>query len=153
MAEPPLIIATFNDYEGLLSALRARAQARRIAVSSDNANDIAGLPDKYVQKLLGPHPPRRLGMVSMGAILGLLGVKLMMVEDEKAMKLYANRTNKRNNNLVHNGGVHFSLSTRFMRKIGIIGGGNSRKYMTRRKARQIGQQAARARWDKPTAAR
>jgi hypothetical protein len=61
-----------TDYESLLDTLRARAVERQIAVSGD-ANEVAGLPTGYIQKLIGPRPVRRIGMMSLGAVLGVLG--------------------------------------------------------------------------------
>lgn len=150
MTDAPRQIAEFVDYPGMLAAMRARAQARRIAVSSENANcDVGGMPDKYLQKLLGPKPVRRIGMLSLGPVLGVLGVKLVMIEDESAMRQFGGRLHQRNNNLVHDAGVHIVISPRFMRKIGKIGGTNSRKNMGKRKRRKLARKAASARWHKP----
>ena len=106
-------------------------------------------------------------MISLGPILGVLGVKLLMVEDPEAMARYTDKLPKRNKSCVHNGAaITFTFSRRHMQKIGqkgskvrwkaarkmhtaaVQGGTNSRKNMTARQARALARKAARARWAK-----
>ena len=81
----PRVLAEFSDYSGMIAAFRARAAERKIAVSSESASHVAGLTDQYLAKLLAPRPVRRIGMLSLAPMLGVLGVKLVMVEDEEAL--------------------------------------------------------------------
>jgi hypothetical protein len=142
------VIAEFNDYPGILAAMRLRAQEQKIPIGSPEVAEVAGIPDHYLAKLLSPKIPRRLGMLSMPGVLAVLGVKLVMVESRPAMERYGNRLPKRNDSCVHAGTVHFALSGKHMRAIRRKGGQNSRKYMSAREARALARKAARARWRK-----
>jgi hypothetical protein len=61
-----------------------RRRADELRLSRRTIDNLSGLPDGYCQKLLGPAKRRKLGMKSLGAILGALGVRLVMVEDPAA---------------------------------------------------------------------
>lgn len=143
--QAPRVIATVTDYNGLLAALRLRAN--ELQVAGETLDDVCGLPTRYVAKLLGPKPVRRIGMLSLGSLLGALGLALAVVEDAETMQRYGDRLTKRNGSAVRAGTVQFAISRRFMRKIQAQGGKNSRKYMTPGRARQLARKAARARWD------
>jgi hypothetical protein len=103
----PRVLAEFSTYPEMLAAFRARANERKIARSSEDTAFVAGLTSGYLAKLLAPKPVRRIGMESLGPVLGVLGVKLVMVEDEQAIaRLDARkdvRLKERNHNLVHDG--------------------------------------------------
>jgi hypothetical protein len=113
-------LGIITDYGSLMDTLRARAAVRQIAVSGD-ANEIAGLPTGYIQKLIGPRQVRRIGMMSLGPLLGVLGLKLIAVEDPETIKRFASRTRKRDQRLVRSGirgdTTKIFLSRRFMSKI------------------------------------
>lgn len=94
-AEAPVILAEFNDYVGLIQALRARVKERRIVISE--LDNITGLGDRYSCKVLsptlaagGPHQ-RSFGLRSLGPVLQALGLKLHLVEDPDAMARYLSR--------------------------------------------------------------
>jgi hypothetical protein len=145
---PERVIATFNSYDGMLAAMRLRAQEHQVPVGSAEVAAIAGIPDHYLAKLLSPKAPRRLGSISMQPVLAVLGVKLVMVEDRETMARYGSRIPKRNNNFVHGGSVHFALSGKHMRAIRRKGGANSRKNLGKRLRRALARKAAQARWAK-----
>jgi hypothetical protein len=86
-------IAVIEDYAGLVSALRDRAE--RLGVSNETVGAIAGLPAGYVGHVLGVRPGRRLGVVSLGAMLGALGLKLAVIEDEAGLARIKPRLVKR----------------------------------------------------------
>ena len=80
------VLAEVSDYDGLVTALRARAAERNLALSSIAFAQVAGLPDRYVAKVLAPcdtpaASKRHLGRISLGPVLALLGVKLPILED------------------------------------------------------------------------
>jgi hypothetical protein len=141
-------IAEFSDYDGMLQALRARAEQRKVATTSEAIADVSGLPDKYMQKLIGSKPVRRIGMISLGPILGVLGVKLVMVEDPAALARFAAEVPERNESKMHAVAMHITLTRRFMRKIGALGGHARKKNLSKREARKIARKAALARWGK-----
>jgi hypothetical protein len=141
------VIAEISDYQQLLDAMRLRAQERQIAISSEDANDVVCLPDHYLAKLLAPRPVKRVGMISLGPVLQVLGVKLIMVEDESALRWINARLGKRKSAFMRSGAVHVTLSRRFLQKIGALGGANSRKNIGKRYAKTLARQAAIARWN------
>lgn len=142
-------IAEFVDYDGLRRALNACREKRDI--SFRQLNQITGAPDGYFEKLLGPRAVRRIGLQSLGWALGGLGVKCIMISDPAALALIESRLEKRDEphlKSVLGGAVHVTLNRGFLRKIGAIGGTNSRKNLGKRKKRQLAKKAALARWNK-----
>jgi hypothetical protein len=67
----------------LLAAIRARRDA--LNISHETIDDLAGLPAGYTSKLLSPDPIRGIGYMSLGAVLGALGMALIAVEDSAAV--------------------------------------------------------------------
>jgi hypothetical protein len=64
---------------GLLEAIRARQD--ELDLSCETIDEIAGLPARYTAKLLAPTPLRGISHMSLTAILGALGIGLVVVED------------------------------------------------------------------------
>jgi hypothetical protein len=156
MSAEPRVIAVFNTYDGLLDGLRARAAERKLALSSDENATIAGLPDKYLPKLIGSNPIRRLGMGSLGAVAGVLAVKFVMVEDEEAerrLRMLAKRYNKsvktRNDRLVRDDVTVVRLTRRHMKKIGARGKELRWKRATKEERAAVARELNRIRWSKP----
>lgn len=87
------IIATVRDYDGLVAALRARVAELNIA--GETVDRIAGLPDRYTSKLFAPIPIKGMGRVSLGPMLGALGLKIIVVEDAEAMAKVAARLQRK----------------------------------------------------------
>jgi hypothetical protein len=71
------------DYTTLVLALRARAE--ELNISREQIDAIAGLPDRYTGKVLSIRGKKRIGLLSLGPLLGALGIKLMPVEDPEAL--------------------------------------------------------------------
>lgn len=90
-------LAVIHDYDGLLRALRARVV--ELDTTMEAVDAVAGLPVRYSSKLLASVPIRGLSRMSFGAILGAMGVALIMIEDlsafEKIRKRLVARTNRR----------------------------------------------------------
>jgi hypothetical protein len=80
-----LVLATARSYGELIAALRARAD--ELEVSRETIDEVAGLPARYSTKLLGPGALKNLGPMSMGAMLGVLGLKLLVAIDPEARRL------------------------------------------------------------------
>src|SRR5262249_47000383 len=142
------VIAEFCNYDELINALRIRAA--ELNLSGQECDRVSGLPDRYSQKLLGPHQIRRLGALSLGPFLGALAVRGVLVEDKAAVERLRSQTTPRKAQYarpgMRAGSVQISLSDRFMQKIRKKGGENSRKYMSKRLAKQLARKAALARW-------
>jgi hypothetical protein len=143
-------IAVFNDYPGFLAALRLRAAELQVATSGP-ANAVAGLPDKYLQKILGPRPIRRIGMGSLAGVLQILATELWLVADPKAFQRFTSRVPKRDERLVRTTAKYVITRTRrHYQKIGRIGGRKRRNKMPPADRVLASRKAANARWANTT---
>jgi hypothetical protein len=77
----------------LIEAIRARRD--ELGITHETIDAIAGLPSGYCSKLLAPEPMKRLGKISIPAMLGALGVALVLVEDTAQIGLVSPRWTKR----------------------------------------------------------
>ncbi len=96
---------THMDCLGLVSEyddLRAIARARmaELGISFETLDAVSGVCAGYSAKILGPHPCKRFGPVSLPAILGALGIKLVAFEDPEALARVQSRLVKRNEHKV-----------------------------------------------------
>jgi hypothetical protein len=87
------ILAEVSDYDGLIAALRARADELKITRLGLDA--VSGLESGYSAKLLSSVPVRQLGRVSLGPILGAMGLALVVVEDLTALRKIERQLEKR----------------------------------------------------------
>lgn len=74
-----------GDYKGLVETCRQRAE--ELEISRSEIDRISGLPDGYAGKVLGNGnsiKPKRLWPVGLELILGALGLKIILIEDEAA---------------------------------------------------------------------
>lgn len=92
MTEP---LATIRDYQQLLDALRARID--QLGITLDQVDEIGGLPSRYASKILArvKIPQRKIGMQSLGPILGVLGLKLLAVQDDEMLTRIGHRLKQR----------------------------------------------------------
>jgi hypothetical protein len=143
-------LGVITTYEDLLNVLRARAILRHITVGGEDTAEVAGLPIGYVQKIIGPRPVRRIGMMSLGPILSILGVKLIMVEDADALKRYGSRLKKRDERLVRAGlragSLQVTFSSRAIRKIRSEGGKARMEKLGEEGRKELSRRANEVRW-------
>ena len=148
MADAPVadqrVIAEFNDYSGLVMAIRTRIE--ELGVPIGTLDEVAGLPTRYVSKILGPGRVRRFSMQSLTPILWTLGIKLQMVEDADTAH-YELRLS-RSQQAIRAGTVYVMLNRKKMREIQRLGGLNSRKYMSKRRATQLARKSIAVRWSR-----
>jgi hypothetical protein len=85
-----------DGYAGLIAAFRVRAQERRIAITGADVAKVSGLADYYVAKLLARNPVKRVGMISLGPLLGVLGLKLVVTEDLDAVVRFGSQIKQAN---------------------------------------------------------
>jgi hypothetical protein len=91
-------LAEIADYDDLLRALRARAD--HLEVSRELIDNLAGLSDRYASKVLSLSKTKRIGLETLGPILGALGMKLIAVQDDAALERNRPRMVKRNKSQV-----------------------------------------------------
>jgi hypothetical protein len=72
-----------RDYNQLHAILRARVE--ELDISRLTIDDAAGLTSGHSSKILAPKPIKAIGKISMGPILGALGVALVVIEDVEAL--------------------------------------------------------------------
>jgi hypothetical protein len=144
--DEPRVIASFNSYDGMLEAIRARVN--ELQINGERFDEYAGLPRGYLSKLIGVSPVRRIGMVSFEPLIASLGLKCQFVVDEEATRRLKERLPPRNQSYVRSVAVHGHLTTRFLQKIGRKGGENSRMNLPKRLVKQLARKAALARWRK-----
>jgi hypothetical protein len=94
-------LAEVRSWSDLHNALRQRAET--LDVSRAILDDVSGLCSGYSAKLLAPVPTRHLGRVSLGALLGALGCKLVLQEDKEALVRVAGRLVRRERNVRRRG--------------------------------------------------
>jgi hypothetical protein len=103
VAETLAVVDFQNGYAGLIDAMRARAEELKIAVSSADFAAVSGLPSYYGNKLLAANPVRRIGAISLGPLLGALGLRLVVQEDPLAVQRFTSRLPVRKEYCVHGG--------------------------------------------------
>jgi hypothetical protein len=92
-------LAVVSDYQGLVSALRARAD--ELDVSNETLDATTGLASGYTSKVLGLGSGRSLGRLSLGVLLTALGLQLVVVEDPEALARVRGRLVPRKKNGIH----------------------------------------------------
>jgi hypothetical protein len=136
------------DYQTLLDALRSRAIEQQVALSAPENSALAGVPDQYLGKVLGTRPIRRLGPTSLGAVLGLLGCRLVLVVDKEAMRKYGSRVKRHNPALVR-ASSEAQLAERHARRMARKGGRARWAGTTAEERSEAARQLNKLRWGKP----
>ena len=85
----PRPIAEVHDYAGLHRVLRERAE--ELGISRLVLDEISGVCAGYSSKVLCSPPMKNLGAVTLGPMLGALGLKLLVTEDRAALARLATR--------------------------------------------------------------
>jgi hypothetical protein len=85
----PRVIAVVRSYTELIDALKARTA--ELGVTMEVVDHVAGLPLRYCSKILAPVPVKNVGPVSLGPLLGALGVQLIVAVDEEQFARVKNR--------------------------------------------------------------
>jgi hypothetical protein len=86
-------LAEIFDYNDLWRSVRDRVEA--MGISRLEFDHLTGLQDGYSGKLLGEAQRRRFGKESLGATLGGIGCRLVLVEDSAATAKIMARVKKR----------------------------------------------------------
>ena len=115
-------IAEIDDYPSLVRACRARFAAMGVAIGGDSVAEVAGLPSAYIAKLLRPNSDRIIGMTSLGPLLGVMGVRLVMIEDPEATKAMLARLEPAKMLMARRRTFTFSVSLPHLQRIGRAGG-------------------------------
>jgi hypothetical protein len=152
-----------RSMDGLLDAIRARRD--ELNISHETIDTIAGFQSGYCSKLLCTPPMKNPGPMSLGALLGALGMALMPVSDPGMIAKVQDRWQKRKRPQKLIVALASALASpkqpknkdsEYMRMIGIKGaskGGKRRLKTMKKRARQAAaSHAARMRWSKESRA-
>ena len=71
-----------NDYQGLIEVCRQRAE--ELAISRSGIDDLGFLPNGFAGKALGRGQAKKMGPLTLGPMLQVLGLKLLIIEDDAA---------------------------------------------------------------------
>jgi hypothetical protein len=99
MLDGSTIVGEAVDHDELVAVLRQRKAA--LQLSDALCDELAGMASGHTGKILGPAPVKRIGGVTLGPLLGALGLKLLVVVDVGAAKRMASRWQRRNETTVH----------------------------------------------------
>jgi hypothetical protein len=97
--ELPLRSIAVTNYTQLLDAIRRRKD--ELNVSFEILDAVSGLQSGYSAKLLSPRPVKRLGEVSLAALLGALGLRLVVRPDPDALSRVRSRLVPRQASPIH----------------------------------------------------
>lgn len=149
----------------LIAALCARRD--ELNISHETIDNIAGLQSGYTSKLLAPNPIKNLGPMSFEALLGALGVAVVVVPDPVSAALVEDRWQKRKRpqklppsippSIENEVPLKLPVTSRlqallkdphYMRKIGLRGADVRNYRLSARRRKQIARDAAKARWQR-----
>jgi hypothetical protein len=68
-----------NDYQGLIEICRQRAE--ELEISRLSIDDLSGLASGFAGKVLGDRQRKRMGLVTLGPMLQVLGLKLLIRQE------------------------------------------------------------------------
>jgi hypothetical protein len=81
-----------DSYEQLLQTLRDRMAA--LDTSFEQVESVSGIGDRYLNRVLGPHPTKGIGPVTF-SIFAALGLRLVLVEDPQLLGRVRDRLRRR----------------------------------------------------------
>jgi hypothetical protein len=82
-------VTTLNGYAGMIEIFRARFD--ELGITGETCDYLGGLAAGHTTKLLTKEHMKRFGPVTLGAILGVLGIKLIAVVDEEQLQQISSR--------------------------------------------------------------
>ena len=145
-------IALARDFEGLRQAFRARCDELRVARVT--VDEIGGLSEGQCSKLLALVRDQEMGPISFPAMLGALGLAVLVVEDAEAMARIRHRLKPRDERYAANASVRRASDkkrgkarvAKGDREWGRIMNARRSATLSDRRRKQIARAAARARW-------
>jgi hypothetical protein len=146
MSEPH-IIAEVREYSEFTAALRAWIV--ELGTNYECVGGLAGLPDRYLAKLISATPVRNFSRVSLGATLGALCLKLLVAVDAERLEAMQPRYTVRSimgrradDDMPRRKPHHLRGNSQYMRILrqkGVL-------ILSRQRRQQIARHAAAVRW-------
>lgn len=151
MTEP---LAIGSNYDDLIRFLRERASA--LGMTDKMIEEIGGFTAGHVGKLLGAARPKNLGPLTFGLMLGALGLKFAIIEDEEATARIKARFDPSEKSKRMPSMLSITLSPELASavfadhttRIGAIGGRARMQTMSPEQRSRYARKAAKARWKK-----
>jgi hypothetical protein len=147
-------LAEFTDYDGLRRALVAARKHRNISL--EDLDTFGGGPAGLFGKVLGPRAVKRLGLQSLGWVLGGLGIRAVLIEDPEAWERIKRRVDFKvrdqahvdSADAMHADCVQIRFSRKQMASIQRKGGKASWAKLTAKQRTRKARKMAKARWRK-----
>jgi hypothetical protein len=142
----PHVIAEIREYGEFTAGIRK--WILQVGTNYACVNDLAGLQDGYLHKLIAESPIRNFGPLSLGPTLGALGLKLLLVIDAERLakmrsRYVARKKHAHADDLMPTKKVHYlRRNSEFMRLLRLRG---VLKISPRRR-RELARHAAKCRW-------
>ncbi len=141
------VLAICSDYLGFIAALRDRAADLGLAMGSENVAEISGLAGATLARLMTPKTSGKiLSIESFGVVLGLLGVKMWVVEDVSQTRRMEPRIVKRNIGYVRDGFVHIAIPKSSFREIGKLGAKRGHEKRSPNQRKRLAKRLNAIRW-------
>ena len=139
-----------TDYDSLIEALRSAKSAR--GLSDGSVDELGGLTRGHTEKVLGPSRTKNLSPMMLETLLGVLAVKLVLVDDPAAAARMEKRWDRRDEKRVRTDAHRVSMRMVERAKPAVFRQ-LSEKAAVARKSKispkmrsKIARKAARARW-------
>ena len=140
----PIIIAEIREYDEFTAALRKWVYD--LDTTYDCVSDLAGVQDRYLNKLIARSPIRNFGRTSLGPVLGALGLKILLVIDTEALAKMRPRYKKRRKHASDDASDGNARSLRFNSKLAHVFAHRRALLQSPETRKQIARKAARVRW-------
>ena len=139
------LVGVVHGYADIHAILRARAE--QLNISRVDLDRLTHLAPGYCGKLLAPTPIRKPSDETLHFLLPALGLKMVLMTDPQSVERIRQTTQPRDaSRAVHAAVTHYSLSHRFLRRIGRLGGKARAKSLTPAQRSRLARKAAKARW-------
>jgi hypothetical protein len=145
LSEPFAVVA---DHNQLLEAIRRRIQ--ELGLSYEVVNDLAGLQQNYLTKVISNPPPKRMSPFTQFLILQALGLRVRLEEDPELIEKLKGRWSKRKLRKSMRTAVSIDrvieLPPDFMRRISRMGCEARMRKLSPERRSDLARNAASARW-------
>jgi hypothetical protein len=147
----PHVVATVSDHNQLLEAIRRRIQ--ELGLSYEVVNDLAGLQENYLTKVISNPPPKRMSPFTQFLILQALGLRIKQEEDPELIEKLRGRWTKRKltktKKILPADSMHkMEIPIDTLRRRARAGGYARARCVSSERLSEIGRAAAMARWSK-----
>jgi hypothetical protein len=138
------IIAEVREYSDFLAALRGWIY--ELDTNYTCINELGGLEDNYLHKLLARTPARNFGRLSLGITLATLGLKLLVVVDGERLAKMRPRYSRRKKHASDDASDGSPRSMRFNKNLAAIFARRRAALQSPERRREIARNAAHQRW-------